>query len=173
MAPPVVFIAVRALVNNVNHAPPRTGPIILISALLLLELALLVNAIVQLTKRSPALVIHSAGVTDNVSAVRAGLIPWSNIAGYTTGRLNGWRHLFIILKDYEAVMSGLSDFRKRMVEPAIRKFGTPVSFNLKMIDASDELIGPLIEAGVAVHGDSPRDQIAQGSDSSLSTKLTP
>lgn len=139
------YIGSRLLKATENSEGP-SWPFILFQAFALLVMGgLLTRSIIQLTKKTPALIITPDGIVDNISMANAGMIDSGNIEGFTTGKVGGAENLIIKLKDHKTILTNMSRFRQRMVETIIKKHGTPVAINLKLLKIDPDKLMEILE----------------------------
>jgi len=146
-----IFLAIHSLINNIK-TPGYSKPlvILLLIALTILCLAFFINSIVQILKKSPALTITDNELIDNVSTSNMGAIKWDNITYCDIKKFKGSPHLVIGLKDHSEILSKLNGFKKKMTEVKIKKLGTPIALNTKLIDSATDELTKLIEQYITV-----------------------
>lgn len=105
----VVFGAIVAMAfEDIARRPLVFVLAALFSILELLFIAILLWAVTQLFRRSPALVFGEDGLTVNSSILAPGFIPWSNIQGAYSHTYRSSTRVAVALKDPNAVLRGHS-----------------------------------------------------------------
>ena len=143
----VLFLTIRSLINNLKVTDrDRTLIILLLVVFIALGTFFFINAIIQILKRSPALIINDTGIVENLTLAEAGFIRWENISHCELKKYTGSPHLVIYLKEFSAIMEKLNVVRKKLTEVKVRDLGTPVAINLKLLDFnSNELVSIITE----------------------------
>ena len=111
---------------------------------LIICLAFIINAILQLRIRKPAIIINDKGLEDNVSIAKAGFIDWKNITGCFVAKMSGVDQLFIMVKDHSEIMAKQAKFKKGMLSVPIQDHGTPIAIDLKLLNYSAEKLQKII-----------------------------
>jgi hypothetical protein len=140
------FIGGRLIKATENSEEPSWPYILFQAFALLLMGGLLTRSIIHLTKKTPALIITSEGIVDNISLANAGKIDGANIEGFSIGKVSGTDHLIIKLKDHKSVLSKLSGFKQRMLETIMKKHGTPIAVNLKLLKIDPDELMEVLES---------------------------
>ncbi len=134
-APVTLFLLIRALNSKLNSSGDNKVWIILIlSVVTILCSVFLINSIVHVCKKSPALIINDNGIIDNSGILKLGLIKWDNISDCEIKKFTGASHLVVGLRESSYIISPLSSFKKRMAEIKIKDLGTPLAINSKLVD---------------------------------------
>lgn len=104
-----------------------------------------VRFIKNLIDKTPAIILDERGLTDNISNIKAGFIPWEDISGvvYKKGALN--RSLFIKLYDPEKVMIPLSGMKENMARSLLKSKGSPLMIQDNLISYKLKDLVKLIE----------------------------
>ena len=80
----------------------------------------------KLFDHAPGLRLSAAGLYDNASGISAGLIPWSDIAGFAPYQVSGQHMVVILLKDPEPYIERGSAFRRKLNRVNYKMCGSPV-----------------------------------------------
>jgi hypothetical protein len=105
----------------------------------------------RLISPRPSLVLDDRGLTDNASAVGAGLVRWEEITGVVMVEMGITRYLTVEVRDPEAVLARQPTL-KRWVMTANQSLGTsPITIPGALPISLDEL-AELITARLAVDG---------------------
>lgn len=151
-----LYIAGNSFVNNWHTSRDYRVPILIFLGLLLLfSFFMLINAIKNLLKNDPALVLNEEGIVDNVTVLQLGLIPWDKIVACEIKRVQRTDHLIVGLKDYSDHAYLESNFKKSAALQIEKKHDTPFIINSKTIDISLGELKQLIEAKL------PNDQLKE------------
>lgn len=108
-------------------------------------LNIIVNAIQELRKSSPALIINKDGITDHISNVNAGLLTWATIRKYEIIKTGGSLHLFIFVEDPEAYLDKAKGVKKMIVKQHFTKQGSPIAIALFMLKSDTESLIKIID----------------------------
>ena len=82
--------------------------------------------ILKLFDSVPGLIVDSKGIFDNSSGISAGLIPWSDIAGFTVGSIRGQSFLSIDVRNPDKYIQRASGLKRLLVSLNARYFGSPI-----------------------------------------------
>jgi len=123
--------AVAYWLYSINEASYKLIILIAIGIPLLLY-ALYINAKLLRNDR-PALIIDDLGILDNVSAIKAGIIPWSNIAGLRTAAFASSEFLLVDLRNVNEVLDVLPKLQRISATANIKKYQTPILINLSSL----------------------------------------
>lgn len=77
--------------------------------------AALIAATRKLFDPAPGLVLSEEGLTDNTSLLPAGFVPWSDISGFSIGRIKNQRFLYVLLKDQDAYIDKCGQSRRALL----------------------------------------------------------
>lgn len=86
----------------------------------------------RLISDKPALILNAAGITDNASMARAGLIPWPEIIGINLGQYNKQKIIIISVSNPEKYFSNDvfalqgEKLKSSLNEEAFKTFGSPI-----------------------------------------------
>lgn len=148
--PITLFVLIRALYARINSSSDSSIWVILVlSFFSILFIILLVNSIIQVSKKTPALIINDNELIDNTGPVALGLIKLDNISGCEIKKFQRTPHLVINLKDYSDIISSQSGFKKKMVEVKIKDLGTPLAINDNFIAISLAELKTIIEGKIS------------------------
>jgi len=95
----------------------------------------------QLLDRRPGLVLDAQGLHDNTSGVSAGLVPWSDITGFSVFQIYGQRSLIVHVSD-TAKYAARGGFVGRMLRHMNLKLcGSPVAITAQSLQIDfDDLL---------------------------------
>jgi hypothetical protein len=127
---------------------------ILLGVLALFAFISFIKSVMEILKKTPAMIISDSGITDQVSNADAGWIGWNNIVSAEKRKKGSSYYLLIFLKDPLELLDRYSGFRKSAVHLHNKDFGTPLAINTALIDHDVfELINVIEEktAGPAEH----------------------
>jgi hypothetical protein len=79
--------------------------------------------------KNPGLVLSAAGIVDNSSAVSAGLIPWSDIQGFSVLEIQKQKMLIVKLADPEKYIRAGGPMRQALNRMNARISGSPVAIS--------------------------------------------
>ncbi|MFK7923165.1 MAG: STM3941 family protein [Bacteroidia bacterium] len=108
-----------------------------------------VRFIKYLIEKKPVIIIDERGFTDNVSPIKAGLIPWEEISGVELKKGLLSSSLIIKLHDPEKVMIPLSGMKENMARSLLKSKGSPVIVQDNLIDYKLKNLAQLIEGKIA------------------------
>ncbi|MEL6636705.1 MAG: STM3941 family protein [Bacteroidota bacterium] len=94
---------------------------------------LIVFCVQRVRVRTPALQLSRAGIEDNISMAKPGLIPWRNIKGSALVPYTGTEHLVIYLKDAEPIIESLGFLQQKMARQMVEDVDTPIVINPRLI----------------------------------------
>lgn len=78
--------------------------------------------------KKPGLQIDQAGITDNSSAVSAGLIPWDDITAVEIAQVMNQQFLLIIVQNPEDYINQITNpIKKGAVKMNYQSYGTPIT----------------------------------------------
>jgi hypothetical protein len=83
-------------------------------------------AIWKLLDKKPGLILNSAGLVDNTSAVAAGMVPWSDISGLALLEIKHQQMLVISVKDPQRYIERGNAMVRAMKRANHRMCGSPV-----------------------------------------------
>jgi len=132
---PIAFIASgRSALNNFES---NQNWRLALSFLLFLFCGLIViffiNAIKQQTKNTPALIISSKGIIDNISIANAGMINWNEIVKFEILKSAGHPHLFIFVKETDKFIMDQPWLKKGMITQLSKDKGSPIAIDLNQV----------------------------------------
>ena len=108
-------------------------------------------ALGRLLHPRPSLVIDDVGVTDNASAIGAGLIRWEEIVGVEMTAMGTNRFLVLIVKDPEAVLARQPRYRRAAMRANVGMIGSPVAIPGHMTGSLEDVLRH-IQSRLAEHG---------------------
>ena len=98
----------------------------------------------KLIDPSPGLVLDARGLTDNTSAMSAGLIPWSDIAGFETRRIQNQRILYVLLNDPNAFVSKFGPIKRALFNANSRFGSSPVAITSTALSVDFDELATLV-----------------------------
>ena len=101
---------------------------------------------IRLMRRTPALIIHPAGIFDNSSAIAAGFLRWDEISGLFAARISNQPFLAIAVNDVEEFLSRQPAVKARLLRVNIRLVGAPVAIPARILPMSLEALIQEIQA---------------------------
>jgi hypothetical protein len=112
------------------------------------------NAIRQLMRKGPALVLDDAGLQDLVTPVRGGLIPWTAMSG---ARAIGRKGSVIVidLHDPAAFIAERLGFKQRMARAFHRSHGSPVVIQTRFVKADANDLLRMIQERIPASSNTP------------------
>ena len=126
------------LVSRPQDFAEATGFYVFKLLFTLLLVVFIANALRQVLRKGPALVLDENGLQDLVTPVQGGLIPWIAMAG---ARAIGRKGSVIVidLHDPEAFIAERQGFKQRMARAFHRSHGSPLVIQTRFVkaDASD------------------------------------
>lgn len=81
----------------------------------------------KMIDEKPGLIFNSDGITDNSSGVSAGLIPWSEISGFSVYQIQKQTMLVVLLKNPKIYIDRGSAFQRTLNRANAKMCGSPVS----------------------------------------------
>lgn len=127
----------------------RTVYLQLLTLLAILIAAFLLNAIVQLLKKTPALILDDKGITDKISYAKAGFIAWEKVDFVELKQFNGSLHLLIFLKDGLNSISEQLGPRKRLAENIFKRTGAAIALNAPLLSYDIDVLKAEIESRIS------------------------
>ncbi|WP_417355686.1 STM3941 family protein [Flavobacterium sp.] len=107
--------------------------------------AIFISMVLKLAGNKPAIIIDDKGITDNASAVSAGLIEWSDILGVEITSVNNQLFISIYVKNPEKYMQNTGLFKKWMMKMNQSIQGTNINIPKTTLgDDFDELYKLLV-----------------------------
>ena len=124
----------------------------------LLSGGLLTWAVLRRKRSSTALILDATGLTDTVTGVGNGHVPWKDIRGFKFGEIQHQRVLFVILDKPQEYLKNRSLAEKLLgMVSEHRGYSSPVAIGLGHLAISeDELRKQLIRYSSAYHADALR-----------------
>ena len=104
--------------------------LILLGFMGLLMTAHAYQAVKELLKKGPALVLNSDGIIDNVSPANAGLMRWENISHVDIQKVSWKKSMIIHLIDDQAILDKLKGVKKVQAEGLKKKTGSSIASTL-------------------------------------------
>ena len=144
LCPIALFFAVRSFYNNYYTSSPTWWILLLLGALIILCTYFFLNSLQKVRTGQAALRLNKAGLEDNISMAKPGLVDWSNIKGSAIVKYTGSDHLLIYLKDPSPVLAPLNFFQNKMALQMIEDVGTPIAINPKLIRYDVKKLAELI-----------------------------
>jgi hypothetical protein len=103
-------------------------------------------AVRKLFDGAPGLVADARGLTDNSSALSAGFIPWSDIAGFEEQTIVNQRILYVLLKDPAKYIAACGPVRRFLLRMNRRMGPSPVAISSNALTIGfDDLVAQLRE----------------------------
>lgn len=93
----------------------------------------------------PGLVLDARGLTDNTSALSAGLIPWSDIAGFEVRRIQRQRILYVLLNDPKAYVAKFGPAKRALLNANLRFGPSPVAITSTALSIDFDALTALAE----------------------------
>jgi hypothetical protein len=115
-----------SLADEQSRVSPLIAKAVGIASIVLFG-ALGIFAVLKLSDKKPGLIVDDAGITDNASAVAAGLILWKDITGIRTKQISTTKFLLIDTINPERYMEGVSSVKKGIMRMNMKMYGTPVT----------------------------------------------
>ncbi len=99
----------------------------------------------KLMDNRPGLVIGKEGITDNSSAVAAGLIKWDDLEYFSVLKISGQKLIMLFVKNpQDYIDRQTSGFKKRAMKMNFKMYQTPLSISANGLKCNfDELLGML------------------------------
>lgn len=96
----------------------------------------------------PGILINSAGITDNSSALSAGFIPWEDISAIESKRITNQKFIIIILKNPENYLEKIQNkFKQRAMQMNYKMSNSPINISANSLKISfDDLYEVLNKA---------------------------
>ena len=88
-----------------------------------------IYALAKFFDKEPGLVINDEGITDNSSAVCAGLIKWKNITNVVITEIYGQKILTIEVNNADEILSKQRGFKKMLMNLNKNYFSSPVQIS--------------------------------------------
>ena len=100
----------------------------------------------KLQDRKPGLIISEEGITDNSSAVPAGLVPWEDITEVKEAGAMDRRYIVLMLRNPEEYLNRHKGIKKSFVAANLKTYGSPVAISANGLKCSNkELKETLLE----------------------------
>lgn len=149
----VLFCAIGIffILKPTNFSDRLLDSTLLVQALgivsILLFGAITISLIKKINSKEPGMIINSVGITDNASAVSAGLIYWKDIIDIRINSVRNQRFLMIITKNPQLYIDRQNGFFKRKSMQMNYKFyGSPISISANALQMDfDSLYQTVIE----------------------------
>lgn len=93
----------------------------------------LIYGVVKLFDRRPGLVLSPQGITDHSSAVAAGLIPWSDVTGFSIFQVHRTRLMIILVRNPEDYARRGGALKRAVHRTNIRMVGSPLSISSNVL----------------------------------------
>ena len=91
--------------------------------------------------RKPGLVLSSAGILDNSSGVSAGLIPWSEIVGFSIFEMQNQKMLIVKVSNPEKYIERGGSLRRALNKANFKMCGSPIAITSNSLKIRfDELL---------------------------------
>ena len=107
---------------------------------------MLINTLIKIVNKKPALVLNQKGIIDHVSMANAGFIEWREITGCFIAKMSGVDQLFISVKDHQSILSKQNPIRKGLLSVPIEDHGTPIAIDLKLLNYSPQKLQKIISS---------------------------
>jgi hypothetical protein len=109
----------------------------------------------KLFDRKPGLVLSSAGILDNSSGVSAGLIPWSEITGFSVLQVQKQKILIVGVADPEKYIEIGGSLKRVLNRANLKMCGSPIAITSNSLKIGfDELLDSCNQY-LAAHGKRP------------------
>jgi len=118
---------------------------IVLVVFLVINTIVIYNALTQIAKRTPALIINDEGVIDNASIAKMGLIKWEEIADCELKKYRGYLHLLLVLHDNQRALIYASNFNEAIIKIAIKEVGAGVFINCDTLDYDRRMLVEAIQ----------------------------
>ena len=113
---------------------------------LLLAIVVMVFGLRKLFDKSPGLVLSAEGITDNSSAVAAGLIPWEDIAGFDIFEIHRQKMLVILVNDPEKYIQRGNPVQRTLHRANTSMVGSPISISSTTLKIGFDELCALVES---------------------------
>jgi len=107
-------------------------------------LLMIINTLIKIANKKPAMIINQRGMIDNVSMANAGFIDWKEITGCFIAKMSGVDQLFISVKDHTSILSKQNPIKKGLLSVPISDHGTPIAIDLKLLNYSPQKLQKII-----------------------------
>ena len=108
---------------------------------------------IKLFDSVPGLIVDSKGIFDNSSGISAGLIPWSDITGFSVNSIQRQRFLSIEVRNPDKYIQRASGLKRLLVSLNARYFGGPIHISSNSLKIPfDQLLRIVGEAHVKYGG---------------------
>ncbi len=141
---PFAYLSYLLFQNQLGTKSLNQYVLVLIAIIALILLGIIINTLVQLSIKKPALVLNNKGLIDNVSMAKAGFISWKNISDCFIAKLSGVDQLMIKLKDYDSILENQNALKKGMLKVPIEDHGTPIAININLLAYSPTKLQKMI-----------------------------
>ena len=108
-----------------------------------------VYSIPKLFDPSPGLVINEIGITDNSSALSAGLIPWSEITGFSVQTIHRQKLLHIHIKNPQRYVASCGPIKRLMINSGQRMGYSPIAISSNSLKIRFDDLVSLLERQLA------------------------
>ena len=106
----------------------------------------------KLRDKKPGLIIDDTGITDNSSAVAAGLILWKDIIEIRQTKLFRQKLLMLVLKNPEDYINRQTNAMKRKgMKSNLETFGSPVGISTNALDCKYDELKNILERKLVEH----------------------
>lgn len=111
-----------------------------------------IYGITKLFDTKPGLILSSKGITDNSSAVAAGLIPWSEIIGFSEFQLQGTKMLIIHVQEPWRYVNRGNKMKRALNKANMGLVGSPIAISSTSLGISYPELIKLIECSFEQYG---------------------
>jgi len=94
---------------------------------------------------APGLVLDERGLTDNCSALSAGMIPWSDITGFQVRQIQSQRLLYVMLRDPDGYVARCGPVKRALLGINRRIAASPVALNTVALSIDFDGLVALVE----------------------------
>lgn len=109
-------------------------------------------AIRKMRDQRPGLVLSAEGIHDNSSGVAAGLIPWSDITGFTVFEMHRTKMLIVLVKDTEKYLQRGNAVQRALHRANTGMVGSPIAISANTLKIGFAELCAEVEAYRARYG---------------------
>lgn len=110
----------------------------------LLNIGIVINAIRQILKKTPALVINDEGIIDNTSPANMGLIKWGEITFCEVKKYRGSMQLLITITDNQRAIVRANRFNTAMIQKSMKDTGAAIVINCDTLQYNRQVLADAI-----------------------------
>lgn len=112
---------------------------------MVVNIAIIVNSLKQITKTTPALVLTEEGIVDNISPANMGLIKWSEVLSCEVRKYRGYPQLLITLADNSRALIYTNRINEALIKKTISDTGAGIIINCEHLDYNRQLLVETIQ----------------------------